>query len=112
MPTPRLPKAFRATSDMPEPLRTHIHNVRQNFTPAELGLISRECWSLDLLPHDDPRVALRFCISQSRHVRARDRLADKLADIDEPLAWAVVRCLRAADDTRDEPAGSDEPASF
>jgi hypothetical protein len=37
-------------------------------------------------------------MSQSRHERISDRLADKLADIDKPVAWAVVRCLRAAEE--------------
>ena len=85
---------------MPEPLRESIAIARQNFTVTELDLISRECWHLDLLPYDDPRVALRFCISQSRQVRVSDRLADKLVDIDLPVAWAVVRCLRAVEETR------------
>ena len=99
MPPTRLPRAFRATTDMPEQLRESIDTVRQSFTLAELDLISRECWNLDLLPYDDPRIALRFCISQSRHERVSDRLADKLADIDPPVAWAVVRCIRAAEET-------------
>ncbi len=84
---------------MPEPLREAIDTAQQRFTPSELEMISRECWDLDLLPDDDPRIALRFCISQSRHERESDRLADKLADIDQPVAWAVVRCLRAAEET-------------
>ena len=99
MPPSRLPRAFKATTDMPEPLREAIDTAQQSFTPSELEMISRECWDLDLLPDDDPRIALRFCISQSRHERASDRLADKLADIDQPVAWAVVRCLRAAEET-------------
>lgn len=98
MPPSRLPRAFKVTTDMPEPLRESIDTARQSFTPAELDLISRECRDLDLLPDEDPRIALRFCISQSRHERASDRLADKLADIDKGVAWAVVRCLRAADE--------------
>ncbi|MDH3603694.1 MAG: hypothetical protein OEU26_29135 [Candidatus Tectomicrobia bacterium] len=99
MPPSRLPRAFKATTDMSEPLRASIDTARQSFTLAELDLISRECWNLDLLPYEDPRIALRFCISQSRHVRVSDRLADKLAGIEPPVAWAVVRCLRAAEDT-------------
>lgn len=95
VPRSRLPRAFTTTQETPERLRDFIDIARQNFTPAELDLFSQECWDLDLLPYDDPRVALRFCISQSRHVRAGDRLADKLAEIDKPVAWAVVRCLQA-----------------
>ena len=98
MPSSRLPKAFKASTNMPAPLRASIDTAQQNFTPVELELISRECWDLDLLPDDDPRIALRFCISQSRHQRISDRLADKLADIEQPVAWAVVRCLRAAEE--------------
>jgi hypothetical protein len=111
LPTPRLPRAFKATSDMPEPLRESIETAQQSFTPSELELISRECWTLDLLPYEDPRIALRFCMSQSRHVRVSDRLADKLADIDQPVAWAVVRCLQAADNTSEGPPVSGEPSS-
>ncbi len=99
MPSSRLPKAFKSTPEMPEPLRESIETAQQSFTSSELELFSRECWNLDLLPYEDPRIALRFCISQSRHERVSDRLADKLADIDQPAAWAVVRCLRAAEET-------------
>ena len=98
MPVSRFPRAFRVTPDMPTPLRQTIETAQQSFTPAELGLISQECWDLDLSPGDDPRIALRFCISQSRYVRMSDRLADKLVEIDEPVAWAIVRCLRAAEE--------------
>ena len=99
MPPSRLPRAFKATTEMPESLLASIDTAKQSFTPSELELISQECWDLDLLPDDDPRIALRFCISQSRYERMSDRLADKLADIDQPVAWAVVRCLRAAEET-------------
>ncbi len=95
----RLPRAFKATTEMPESLLASIDTAKQNFTLAELELMSRECWDLDLLPDDDPRIALRFCISQSRHERISDRLAAKLVDIEQPVAWAVVRCLRAAEET-------------
>jgi len=104
LPPSRLPGAFRATTDMPEPLRASIDTARQSFTLAELDLISRECWNLDLLPDEDPCIALRFCMSQSRHERISDRLADKLADIDKPVAWAVVRCLRAAEEPNPWPS--------
>ena len=95
---------------MPESLRQSIDTARQSFTPAELDLLSRECWHLDLLPYEDPRIALRFCISQSRYVRISDRLADKLVEIDKTVAWAVVRCLRAAEATRQGGPLEDEHA--